>query len=152
MGKFEGSDEKMERGVSELVAVLLLLGMTITMVGIITVILWSWPRPVESLDASLSSENLGYNLILKHLGGDVIRSAFKIENGAVEWVDLELRLNGVIIQIVSQDNATLNDDNNPGKVNFCHGDVFKFPRTVVKGDWLAAVYRPLNQILFHTVF
>jgi len=80
-------------------------------------------------------------LTIKHLYGRTIKEAFDIENGAISWRNLEVRINA--LKVTVREGGRLNGCMNVGRCDFKTGDVLSFPVEGVKrGDELLLVYVP----------
>ena len=143
-----------KKGLSVMVAVFLLLAISMALSGVLGLILARF-RPGEFLNASLELQR-GVDrkgrdeLTLIHRGGELINNAFKLKSGGIEWIDLEVRIEG---KPVAVNGATLNGEDNVGIVDFSPDNVLVFPleEPLATGDWVAVIYNPKNQILLQTV-
>ena len=156
-----------EKGASVLVAVIILLGMTIALVGTLALILTKF-QPGERLEVELKIQRgvdrFGRDeLVLIHEGGERVRNAFRLENGFVTWLDLEVRVGGVRIYVsvitfenkpsVTVSGAELDGKGDVGKVDFMASNSLRLPlgRGVLDtGDWVEVIYSPWGQILLQT--
>ena len=138
-----------EAGVSTMVATLVLIIITIGIGGlvlpaIVTEIAEPENPPLRaSLVLSLSLGEKKLTVIHDH--GDFIWYAFRLKNGEIRWLNLEVRINGVVENVAS--GATLNGENTVDPVHFSPGDVLVFPVDLSPGDWVAVVHTTRDQIL-----
>lgn len=144
---------KDEEGVSSIVAIIALMGMSIALVSTTWLILSKFGigEPIEaSLNLQKTVDKFGDNILtVTHEGGDPIREAFEVkEDGAIEWRELEIRINGLIINVTG--GATFNGKDNVGLVRFDTNDSLKFPYNLESGDWIKVVYRPTSQTMIQT--
>ncbi len=144
------------RGVSVMVAIITLMGLTLALASVLTLALGKWEvkNPTQTmLTLRIENEKHGKeNLILIHTGGDPIPDAFELKGGKITWMNLEIRVNGVKLEVWAD--AMLNGEENAGVVRFSQGDelsiLLPWENSVIRGDWLSVVYKPAGQTLLQS--
>jgi flagellin-like protein len=97
-----------ERGVSPLIAEIILIAMVFSIATAVIVVLGGTSMSVRTLDAKLGVDGFEWKsqrLVLYHLQGAVIEEAFVVRNGELEWGSLVVKKSGVEVQPL---NARLN--------------------------------------------
>lgn len=139
------------RGVSVMVGIITLIGMAVLLASSLSLALRSWEikGPLQALlELKMEKDKYGReNLVLRHLGGDPFPEAFSLSNGAISWNNLEVRVNGVRVEVEGE--ALFNGQSSTqGKVKFSRGDELSFPLSGLReGDSLSVIYRPGGQML-----
>lgn len=158
--KLKGAGKR-EKGVSPVVATILLIALVIIAVASIAAFLGRIQVPEKPLSATISIDNAKKNktaLTIKHTGGDGIIGAFygkSNDNFAISpdnWNNMEVRINGA--KVGTKDNTTkLNGENVKGSLyDFKVGDVLYFELAVPadklsSGDVITIIYVPVNQVI-----
>jgi len=124
-----------KKGISPVIATILLIAITVVAVGVVMAFVMVLPKPTAPLSAVINIEDAkigSEKLVISHVSGDPIMAAL---------TNMEVRINGA-----KQDLTGTTLDDNP---DFTVGD-----RLVLTGltplssdDVIAVVYRPANQIL-----
>jgi len=97
-----------ERGVSPLIAEIILIAIVFSIATAVIVVLGGTNMSVRTLEAKLGVDGFEWKsqrLVLYHLGGDVIKEAFVIREGKLEWGTLVVKKSGVEVEPL---NARLN--------------------------------------------
>lgn len=139
-------------GVSSIVAIIALIGVSVTLASMIGFILgtFGFGEPIEvSLSLKKEIDRHGENvLIVTHDGGDAIMEAFELNDGSIEWRDIVVRKNGLKVTVT--EGATMNGRDNLGLIRFDTDDSLRFPLKLESGDWIAIIYRPSSQMIIRT--
>lgn len=142
---------KEERGVSVMVGVVTLMGMAVLLASFLSLSLRSWEvgSPLQPLlELRMEKDKYGKDvLILNHLGGDSLPEAFSLSGGAICWKNLEVRVNGVRVEVGA--GALYNgSESTSGPVRFSGGDRVSFTlENLSRGTWISVIYRPAGQVL-----
>jgi len=142
---------KEKRGVSVMVGVVTLIGMAVLLAASLSLLLRSWEvkSPLQPLlELGMEKDRYGKdNVLLTHLGGDPLPEAFSLSGGAVTWKNLEVRVNGVRVEVSS--GALYNGSGDTtGPVRFGRGDRLSFTlENLSQGTWISVIYRPAGQML-----
>lgn len=134
-----------------MVGVMTLIAMAVALAAAFSLAMRGWEVKSPSqvlLELRMEKDRYGRdNLILTHLGGDPLPEAFSLSNGAISWKNLEVRVNGVRVEVGS--GALLNGQGSTsGTVRFLRGDELSFPLSGLReGDSLSVIYRPAGQVL-----
>ena len=109
------------------------------------------PKPPPSPILCVSGFKAGSeNLTVTHLYGDPICEAFEIENGAIEWRNLDVRLNALRVRVT--EGGTLNGRSDVGLCDFVSGDVLRFPiKKLERGDEILLVHTPTGRLFYRLV-
>jgi len=140
-----------ERGVSVMVGVVTLIGMAVILAASLSLALrrWEVKSPLQPLlELRMEKDRYGKDiLILNHLGGDPLPEAFSLSGGAVTWKNLEIRVNGIRVEVAS--GALYNGrGDTAGPVRFGRGDSLSFTwENLGPGTWISVIYRPAGQML-----
>jgi len=97
-----------ERGVSPLIAEIILIAIVFSIATAVIVVLGATSVSVRTLDAQLGVDGFQWKsqrLVLHHLKGDVIKDAFVVREGEFGWGDLVVKKSGVEVEPL---NALLN--------------------------------------------
>lgn len=141
-----------QRGVSPVIATVLLIAITIVMVGIVAAFVGGITPGEVPISVFLVYDNNkegNTRLIVRHGGGDVVDSAF--DSG--RFKEMEVRINGAIkLTAPATDNLWLNGVRMTaadGIKRFAVGDMLVVPLTsgLAIGDIISALYKPTDQIL-----
>lgn len=147
--------KKAEKGVSPVVATILLIAIVVVAVGAIAAFVLGRPMTPHPIAASISVSGAykhSTTLTLEHTGGDPIRNAF-VENSdddnvitSENWINMEVRINGAKVTAM---NCKLNRVGIPSSSDFEVGDilVFNISEALSSGDEVTISYTPANQIL-----
>ncbi len=87
----------MEKGVSPLIAEIILIAAVFSIATAVIVVLGGVSFSVRTLDAKLGVDGFEWGsqrLVIYHLGGDVIREAFESREGSFRWKDLVVKRTG----------------------------------------------------------
>jgi FlaG/FlaF family flagellin (archaellin) len=142
---------KEKRGVSVMVGVVTLIGMAVALAASLSLALRGWEvkSPLQPLlELRMEKDRYGRdNVILTHLGGDALPEAFSLSGGAITWKNLEVRVNGIRVEVGS--GALYNGSGTTvGPVWFERGDRLSFTlENLSQGSWVSVIYMPAGQML-----
>jgi hypothetical protein len=140
-------------GISPAVAEILLLTLTLSLGFVVGWAIGSSRTPEPPLFPLLTVSGFRENstgLTLKHVYGETIRGAFELENGAISWRNLEVRVNA--IKVTVREGGRLNGSEGGGRCDFKAGDVLSFPvEGFRRGDELLLIYVPQGRPLYRVV-
>ncbi len=105
--------------------------------------------PSSPISAVLRVEEKENKLVITHLSGDKIGYAFKLNDGAVLWLNLVVRKNGENLNITGGARVGELTD---GVINFGTGSKLELPVGVESGDEVSVVYVPTGQVLVDEKF
>ncbi|MEM3012228.1 MAG: archaellin/type IV pilin N-terminal domain-containing protein, partial [Candidatus Hadarchaeales archaeon] len=89
------------KGVSPMIATIVLIAIVFAVAAILALSLASAPQPSVIFSGQLSLENVENGrtaITIKHTYGERAPDVIENSNNAVKWKNLELRVNGVIVQ------------------------------------------------------
>ncbi len=136
--------------ISPTVAEVLLLALTLSLGFALGWAIGSSRKPEPPLFPFLTVSGFGENsteLTLKHVYGETIKDAFELENGAISWRNLEVRVNA--LKVTVKGGGKLNGREGGGRCDFKAGDVLSLPvEGFRKGDELLLVYAPQGRPLY----
>ncbi|MEM0358392.1 MAG: hypothetical protein QXG22_00035 [Candidatus Hadarchaeales archaeon] len=139
--------------ISPTLAEVLLLSLTLALGFFIGWAVGSSQTPEPPFFPFLTVSGFGENsteLTIKHLYGGTIKKAFDLENGAIVWRNLEVRINA--LKVTVKEGGKLNGRMDGGRCDFKAGDVLSFPLGGLrKGDELLLVYVPQGIPLYKSV-
>ena len=155
-----------KKGVSPMVATILLISIVFGMAAALIAFLTSTGLPEEPIKVTLGVEGFYWGsklLILNHLEGDTIFDAFTIDDGRIKaenWGNLEVNINARLVETDPSEDAKYNGnaykyyDNVPEKavnIDFGLGDVLVLPlkEPLIIHDVLLIHYAPKDQLLFY---
>jgi hypothetical protein len=134
-----------------MVGVMILIGMAVLLAASLSLSLRSWEvkSPLQPmLELRMEKDRYGRDhFLLTHLGGDPLPEAFSLSGGAITWKNVEVRVNGVRVEVGS--GALYNGSGDTaGLVRFGRGDRLSFTlENLSQGTWISVVYRPAGQML-----
>jgi flagellin-like protein len=146
------------RGVSPMIATIVLIAIVFAIAAILALSLASAPQPTQPFAGQFSLENIESGksvIVIKHTGGDKADEA--VENRSSDnkwhWKNLELRVNGVvvgadnIVTFVSEGANAFGRGN--GYYTVGPGDLIRvsYPGGLNKGDKVSLVWVPKKQVL-----
>ncbi len=138
-----------KRGLSPLMAVTMLLALTVMVFAVyVTEFIRSHP-PSSPIRATLKVEREDNTITITHLRGNEIGYAFKLNGGAVLWLNLVVRKNGENLNITGGARVGELTD---GVINFGAGSKLELPVGVESGDEVSVVYVPTGQVLVEKKF
>ncbi len=148
------------RGVSPMIATIVLIAIVFAVAAILALSLASAPQPATPFSGQLSLENIesGRKMItIKHVYGE--RAPDVIENaaGTLKWKNLELRINGVIasiagdnlVEFISEGTRIYPGSTISGSKSMVVGDLIrvKYDTGLKIGDTVSLKWVPKNQTL-----
>ena len=134
-----------KNGVSPVIATVLLICLTIVVGGAIVFMLGTSKAPQEPIQAVVRVDLERDKLVVRHQTGSKIMGAFKLVNGGIQWMTMEVRVNGVKVDVTG--GARLDGSENLGVVHFGPGHELKLPIDIKGGETVTVVYVPYGQVL-----
>lgn len=151
-----------DEGLSPIVATIVLIGIVMALSSVLMVLISGWPQPQPAFDGEFMIENAdngSTGLRVLDVGGTPAINSFDVQNSAITWNNLELKVNGISKDMkcryaTERGETVVNQrDTSETSIDLTPGDEFQIyvkdaiGRSLERGDTITLIYTPKNQVL-----
>lgn len=118
-----------DTGIAPMVAEAILITITLIVASLLIIALTAvGGGPGRTPEVKFGVEVMGSDLIIRHLQGDIVIDAFTLKGGRIDWVNLEVKITGKLVETAPGKFATYNGETDGEDIDFSVGDVLVIPQ------------------------